>query len=417
MSCTHVHPTQLFLLAVAACCCGPAAAQYYNGNTVGTPACTGNAADACLATQKINNYPSNMLPPDPQRSRVTLDASVRSCSAGDPTCVPGGIHTQQHIDWSQVEGAEFMVVQRRELEGSLNIFVDASKGHDDTGWGTQESPLRSFRAGLKRWLMPGKCFPYCGASALARSGTLHVRKGVYSGNENREIYLMVSSGVSVTVKVDADTQGGERGGSMSRDAGVDVRIEGGSFWLKTTGAGTLSLLSMSVRNSSSDAILMDASITLITDLHFPHGRYGQVLRSLDANGGHVTSPNWDISVDERFVGKDVNCDGSEGCRPIRRTHGFDARFHGPLAAAALACTTCSVPAPTPAAGQHSQWQRGLGALITNAGFGCSSGGIMTAVCQSGVSGSGFAAAFTVANGAVAAVTVTDHGSGDRKSVV
>ena len=435
--------TQLAIAAVVSTCCctSPAVAQYDNGNEnfadhpgrlLGIQACTGTAAHAncfpvppdvctmrdpvtkaCLATEKNYNYQSTVLPPDPQRSRVTLYPYVRSCSAGDLTCVPDGIHTQQNIDWSQVEGAEFMVVQRRELEGSLNIFVDASKGSDQSGWGTQESPLRSLRAGLKRWLMPGKCFPYCGSSSLTRSGTLHMRPGVYSGPENREIHLMVISGVSVTVKVDADTQSGQRGVSMSRDADVDVRIEGGAFWLKATGTGTLSLLSMSVRNTSSDAVLVDASIHLITDLHFPHGRYGQVQRALDANGDQVTSPNWDISVDERFVGKDVECDGSAGCSIMRSTHAFDPRFHGPLAAAASACTTCSVPAPTPASGldQNSQWPLGLSALISNAGFGCTSGGTLTAVTVSGVRGSGFGADFTVANGALTGITVTDHGSG------
>jgi hypothetical protein len=338
---------------------------------------------------------------------------MRSCDAGDPTCVPGGIHTQQAIDWSQVEGAEFMVVTRKELEGSLNIFVDAAKGDDYIGWGTQESPLRSLRAGLKRWLMPGKCFPFCGASALARSGTVHLRPGVYSGPDNREVELLVSAGVSLTVKIDSDTQGGERGVSMSRDAGVDVRIEGAAYWLKASGAGTISLLGMSVRNSSSDAILVDAATTLITDLHFPHGRYGQVLRSLDANGAVVASPNWDIATDQRFVGKDVNCDGSNGCVSMRRTHGFDARYHGPLVIAAAPCVTCSVPAPVPAVGQedYSQWKRGLGVFITNAGTGCSNGGTLVAVCSPGVRGSGFSATFTVADGAVSGLTVTDPGSG------
>ena len=337
---------------------------------------------------------------------------MRSCDAGDPTCVPGGIHTQKEIDWSQVEGAEFMVVQRKEVEGSLNIFVDAMKGNDQLGWGTQESPLRSLRAGLKRWLMPGKCFPFCGASALARSGTLHVRPGVYSGPDNREVELLVSPGVSVTIKIDSNTQGGERG--VSSDAGVDVRIEGASFWLKASGAGTLSLLGMSVRNTSSDAIIVDPATKLVTDLHFPHGHYGHVLRSLDANGAVVNSADWDIATDERFVGKDVNCDGSDGCVSIRQTHGFDARYHGPLAAAATPCLTCSVPAPLPDASGlagNSQWKRGLGVMVGNAGTGCRSGGILVAVSSPGVSGSGFTATFTVTDGAVSGLTVTDPGSG------
>ena len=47
---------------------------------------------------------------------------MRSCDAGDPTCVPGGIHTQQSIDWSQVEGAEF------ELNGTHHQLLGAAMG-------------------------------------------------------------------------------------------------------------------------------------------------------------------------------------------------------------------------------------------------------------------------------------------------
>ena len=202
--------------------------------------------NACLAISPNYAYPSTTLSQDPLRSHVTL-GEMKSCDATDPLCVPGGIHTQKQIDWSQVEGAEFMVVQRRELEGSMNIFVDASTGNDQSGGGTRESPFRSMRAALKRWLMPGKCSPYCGSSNLARSGTVLVRPGVYAGPDNREIQLLVSTDVSVTVRIDSDSLSTERvrGVSTSRDPSVDVRIEGGAYWLKASGGGTLSLLSMS----------------------------------------------------------------------------------------------------------------------------------------------------------------------------
>jgi hypothetical protein len=62
-----------------------------------------------------------------------------------------------------------------------------------------------------------------------------------------------------------------------------------------------------VRNTSTDAIVLDGSTKLITDLHFVHGRYGQVRSALDATGAVVRSPNWDIGVDERFKGKDIDC--------------------------------------------------------------------------------------------------------------
>ena len=427
------------LVAVLLPRAGPAAAQqdYFGnhpGRSLGIPACAGNAADAncwriddpappdaclerdpvthaCLVTAPNYAYPSTVLPPEPASARVTLGAT-RSCDASDPTCVPGGIHTQQDIDWSQVEGAEFMLTTRRELEGSMNIWVDAARGSDHSGYGTPESPLRSMRAGLKRWLMPGKCYPFCGSSSLSRSGTLHVRPGVYSGTDNREIELLINSGVSVTIKVDADTQGGERGVSASRDPSVQVRVEGGAYWLKASGTGTLSLLSMSLYNSSSDAILVDPSLALVTDLHYAHGRHGQVQRALDANGNVVTSANWDIRSDERFVGKDYTCDFN-GCTVIRRTHEFDARYHGPLAAAASQCTTCTVPAPTPAPGlaQNSPWQYGIGAILTNAGTGCTNGGTLTAVSAAGVRGGGFSATFTVSDGSVSGISVTDNGSG------
>jgi hypothetical protein len=416
----------------------PVAGANHPGRSLGVPACTGNAADAncfrtdgpvapdvcirrdpdsvsCLETVPNYAYPSTVLSADPQSAHVNLNG-MHSCDASDPTCVPGGIHTQEQIDWSQVEGAEFLVVsgaKRRDVDSAVNIFVDASRGNDQTGWGTRESPLRSLRAGLKRWLMPGHCYPYCGSSALSRSGTIHVSPGVYSGADNREIQLLVNSGISVTVKVDAVFQGGERGISTSRDPGVDVRIEGSGYWLKASGGGTLSLLSMSVRNTSSDAIITDMSTKLVTDLHFPHGRYGQVLKSVDSNGAVVASPNWDIAVDDRFFGKDYDCDGSKGCTIVRRTHGFDPRYYGPLAAGASACTTCSVPAPIPGAGlaHNSLWQRGLGAVVTHAGMGCANGGMLTAVHASGVRGSGFSATFTVADGAISVIAVTDHGSG------
>lgn len=425
---------------------GPAAAQQpapgagdyfanHPGRSLGIPACVGNVAlascfriddpappdnclqrdpvtHACLVTAPNYAYPSTVLPPDPQRAHVSTLGGTRSCDASDPTCVPGGIHTLKDIDWSQVEGAEFMITNRKELEGSMNIYVDAARGNDHSGWGTPESPLRSLRAGLKRWLMPGKCYPFCGSSSLSRSGTLHVRPGVYSGTDNREIELLIDSGVSVTIRVDADTQGGVRGVEMSRDPSVQVRIEGGAYWLKASGKGTLSLLSMSVHNSSSDAILVGPSIALITDLHYAHGRHGQVLRSLDASGNVVTSANWDIQSDERYIGKDYQCDAN-GCAVIRRKHEFDARYHGPLPAATSPCTTCSVPAPTPAPGlvPDSRWNYGIGAILTSGGTGCMIGGTLTAVSVAGVSGSGFSATFTVANGAVSGISVTDHGSG------
>ena len=72
-----------------------------------------------------------------------------------------------------------------------------------------------------------------------------------------------------------------------------------------------------------------------------------------------------------------------------------------------------MPAPTPAPGlaQNSQWQRGLGAIVTNAGTGCGNGGTLTAVTAPGISGSGFSATFSVANGAITGISVTDPGSG------
>ena len=418
---------------------GPAAAQpapgagdyfaNHPGRSLGIPACVGNVAhascfriddpaqpDACLQRDPVTHaclvtapnyaYSSTVLPPDPQRAHVSTLGGTRSCDASDPTCVPGGIHTLKDIDWSQVEGAEFMMTTRKELEGSMNIYVDAAGGNDHSGWGTPESPLRSLRAGLKRWLMPGKCYPFCGSSSLSRSGTLHVRPGVYSGTDNREIELLIDSGVSVTIRVENERK--EREGDNS----VQVRIEGGAYWLKASGKGTLSLLSMSVHNSSSDAILVGPSIALVTDLHYAHGRHGQVLRTLDASGNVVTSANWDIQSDERYIGKDYQCDAN-GCAVIRRKHEFDARYHGPLPAATSPCTTCSVPAPTPAPGlaPDSRWNYGIGAILTSGGTGCIHGGTLTAVSVAGVSGSGFSATFTVANGAVSGISVTDHGSG------
>ena len=453
MGCGRRPPTTLALLAAVVVLQAQtpgrqAAAQQYSGNYLvnhpgfsdGIPYCSGNAGDAncfridspvppdvctmrdattqaCLATSPNYAYPSTVLGSRPESAHVVLhEDGWTTCNAQDPMCVPGGIHTQQDIDWSQVEGAEYMVVARKELEGSANIFVDAAHGDDRSGWGTRESPLRSLRAALKRWLVPGKCHPYCGDVAHARSGTVHMRQGIYAGADNREIELLIDAGAAVTVTVDSDTSDGVRGVSMSRDPSVDVRIEGGAFWIKATGAGTLSLLSMSVRNTSSDAIIVGASTTLVTDLHFPHGRYNQVLRTLDATGAVVYSPNWDISVDERFVGQDVKCDSSNGCTAIRPTHGFDARFHTPfdLGGATSACQgqRCAVPAPSPAPGlaQYSQWQRGLGAVVTSAGTGCINGGVLVAINEPGVSGSGFSALFTV-HGHISSVSVTAAGTG------
>jgi hypothetical protein len=61
--------------------------------------------------------------------------------------------------------------------------------------------------------------------------------------------------------------------------------------------------------------------------------------------------------------------------------------------------------------RNSPWHFGLGALVRFAGTGCANGGILTAVSSAGVGGSGFSATFSVSDGAISGIIVTDPGSG------
>lgn len=303
-------------------------------------------------------------------------------------------------------------------EGKNNIYVDADHGSDISGRGTRESPLKSTRAALRKWLSPGKCAPHCSFSAFTSSAVIHVAPGIYFGDDNSNIEILLSQGAQVTVQFDSKyaASAGEYGRPYTRRTGCEVRPKEGTFWVKASGKGSLALKGLSISNSSSDAIVTQASISVVTDLHFANGRSNLVGQSLDSSGNIVRSANWVTGRDQRVVGKDLSCDSvGDGCRTTGKAFGFDARLQGPLEASSSICSNCWVPVPegwTAGGGRGASLSFGLGVELVEPGQRCLGGGKLHAKFKtSGLPGSGFTASFSVSNASVSALHLDDPGSG------
>ena len=189
------------------------------------------------------------------------------------------------------------------------IFIDADEGNDQSGTGSELRPFRSLRAGLSHWLAPGRCAPFCASIVAGASGTVIVRPGIYWGEQNRNIELLLFDGVNVTVRSPSAASA-----PFARNTGVEFRIDPPdaadgtadpppAFLVRADGLGQLSLLGLSVANSSSDAVIMTGDVGLVTDLFFRHGRMGTWAQVQQANGSVVRVPTWDVGADKRFRGK------------------------------------------------------------------------------------------------------------------
>jgi hypothetical protein len=222
--------------------------------------------------------------------------------------------------------------------------------------------------------------------------------------------VLLSEGVVLTIQGQAG-EASDRGVAYARKTGCDIKPDGpgGAFWLRLSGGGgDVRLRGLAVHNSSAPAVVAAPSsrVRLHTDLFFPHGRYGQVSLA----GGGLVAPN----SDARSAGRELDCSAGRGCVDAGPAFQFDARFQGPLTGNAAACTDCWVPVGAGTQGgslADAASHFGLSAVIVAAGRNCQRGGELEAVLPAGTAGSGFAARFSVEDGAATRVALVSPGSG------
>jgi len=332
-----------------------------------------------------------------------------ACDGTDPLCVPDGVHLDTDIDWRTVEGAEFLIIPSTAAPppALIDIHVNPSTGNDDVNDGTRDAPFRSLRRALARWLYPGKCHPFCAEVDFSKSARVYLVEGVYGGDRNMGMELLLPRATALTIQNDPYDNDGGTYGAYVRGTNTVLSTENrlGAFILRVSGDGALTMEGLSLRNSSSPALVFPqgSNISLTTDLTMVHGRFGEWVQV-----GGARTPAWDTSNDLRSRDRTVNCLGSEGCQlSDARVYPLDDRYLGELSASSAPCESCGVPAPAGYDGDS-----GLGVYVSDGGSGCSSDGTLIAVGRG--PGSGFQATFTVASGSISGVAVTDPGSGYRE---
>jgi hypothetical protein len=238
-----------------------------------------------------------------------------------------------------------------------------------------------------RWLQPGRCYPYCSMVGLDKSAVIYLQPGMFSGSANRGIELLIPKGTNLTLSHDPyASETGTYGLDMARDTSVvlsnDHRQD--AWNIKASGEGSLSLLGITLRNSSSPALLISPSINLNTDLQMAYGRFGEWVQA-----GGIRTPAWDASNDRRSRGRTIDCSSSDlSCSIGAEVFGTDPLFQGEYSASASACTDCGVASPV-----GYQGDNGLGVTVEEGGTGCLTPGTLISVGRG--PGSGFRADFSI----------------------
>eukprot|EP00960_Hanusia_phi_P062866 765283-Hanusia_phi.AAC.11 len=286
------------------------------------------------------------------------------------------------------------------------IFLDLVQGSDTAGSGEAISPYKSFRFALRRWLKPGKCYPYCGDSSLTTSAVIFVRGGEYSGCMNENIELLIPRGVSLVIHKDVRFPCAEQPPDWACDFPVSVNLSPSTFWIKVDGGGFFSVMNVALRNSSSDAILVQGKVSTVFLLYMYHGYFGSV-QQVDVNGNITLVPDWDVEEDLRMQGRAVEC-SAQGCYPGRTQPTWHENPPELLPLSDPSYQTWTLPATD----IFPDESYGLSAYVVSTGSGCINGGeILARHEEAAGKGSGFSARFSVVNGSVSDFELLDTGSG------
>ncbi|EKX49680.1 hypothetical protein GUITHDRAFT_135852 [Guillardia theta CCMP2712] len=286
------------------------------------------------------------------------------------------------------------------------IFVDIQQGSDTEGTGEAISPYKSFRYALRRWLKPGRCAPYCGDSSLKTSAVIFVRAGQYSGGMNENIELFLPRDVSLVIIKDPRFPCAEQPPDWACNFPVSVNLAPWSYWIKVEGGGFFSVSNVALRNSSSDAIVVQGKVSQVYNIYMYHGIFGSV-EQVDTNGTISFVPNWDVEEDLRMQGRAVNC-SAQGCYPGSILPAWHENPPELLPLSDASYQTWTLPASNIFPGEFY----GLSVYVVSTGSGCINGGELVAKHEvAGGQGSGFSARFAIVNGSLSGLELVDTGSG------